>query len=169
MTADREPVSVGQRKLWGFIASFRPARYITAKGSALMSLDDFLLCVGKLPAYEGFSNVLELLCAFECVAPAHQTRGGHDHSWWRRDVFLHQVVMDRGTLSAWLRNIKEINQFDGSRWFLAEDWAYAIIDAMRKGGVSAEEVRVPQRGIRRATMNAKVTRKDGTFFLVRCS
>ena len=169
MTPEREPVVIGRRKLWGFISSLRPARYLTTKGLALMSLDDFILCVGRLPQYESFASVLELLRAFECVAPAEKTRGDRDNAWWKRSLFLHQVVSDRGTLSVWLPEITEINQFDGSRWFLSEDWAYAIIDAMEKGGVRSEEVRVPSKGFRKESISGKVFRADGTFFLVRCS
>lgn len=169
MTPDREAISVGRTKLWGFIASFRPARYITTRGTVLMSLDDLLLCVGKLPSYENFSSALELLRAFECVAPAHKTEGGRDHAWWKRKTYLHQVVANRGTLTLWLPEVKEMDQFDGTRWFINEDWAFAIIDAMKKGGIRAAESLVPAKGFRREAMVAKVFRADGTFFLVRCS
>jgi hypothetical protein len=169
VTQEREAVSVGRKKLWGFISSIRPARYITNRGTTLMSLDDLLLCVGRLPAYETFSNPLDMLRAFECVAPASKTTSDRDHAWWKRETYLHQVIADRGTLSLWLPEVNEMNQFDGSRWFIAEDWAYAIIEAMKKGGVRSEETIIPAQGFRKETVYAKVFRADGTTFQIRCS
>ena len=169
MTPDRESVSVGRKALWGFISSFRPARYITNKGSTLMSLDDFLLSVGNLPVYKHFPNVLELFRAFECAAPTRKTGGTRDLAWWKRDTRFHQVISDKGSVALWLHEVTEIHQFDGSRWFVSEDWAHAIINAMQKDGIKAAEAVVTKGAFLRETMSARITRANGTSFLVRCS